>query len=153
MFEIVDVAVMNTTNSWTKLGFFNLYFINEVVVKKTLPCIIRYQQLTQSRSHSIRLCAYYRCACFTQHIFVINVNVTDRKTLLISGIMQVISWFYPVVGGISLQQHLLFTWRLEITWFDEHNFILKISCKNFYYHINTWVAKPTYLFSFLFHSY
>ena len=92
------------------LNYIYPHFVQEIS-EILLSCDKRPQHSTQSSSHSLCLFASYRGAHFTQNTLFINVFVSDKKktTLLISSIVQVkISRFYPVIGGVSLQQHLLF---------------------------------------------
>ena len=69
------------------------------------------RNLMQSCSHSIRK----KCAHFIQPMFVINARVSERvflqTTLMIFCIVRELwvkkSRVHPVIGGVSLQQHLL----------------------------------------------
>ena len=77
---------------------------------------IRPPRLMQCSLHSIRFRACYRCARFIQHTLVINACVTWQSFLANNfadfqySAGKKISRFHPVIGGVSLQQHLLL-WR------------------------------------------
>ena len=79
-------------------------FQENTVMQYTLDAI-------QSAQHTL---AHLLCACFIQHTLGINVCVTGTSFLVNSfpefpySMGKKILRFHPVIGGISLQQHLLF---------------------------------------------
>ena len=81
--------------------------------KKTLSYILRHRQLTQSRWHTIHLCACYKCAHFTQHTLVIKWARYWQKN-------KFANFVYSAIKNIKIsstfQQHLLLEEAKKLKW-------------------------------------